>query len=694
MSLIPDPSIRYQLPAPLPSHKLLIELCQIYFARIGGQMYSFLHPPSFMRCVVEKPLAINPALLLAISALSARFHTSNPPSEADVDCWASACLDMILGVKGNSEHNNMGNGSCDVLIDSRIHLSKPSLSCVQALSLISFHYFGQGRSSVAWLLSGFAVRMAHALHLNDEFYGDPLGDLPFGHPEGLHVSFRDREIRRRTFWALFTMDRLNSAGEHRPFTIRNEEVNIQLPVKQTLFEREIPARTASLQDRTNGVLVHHNAVNNMDCIAFLIRIIDIWGEVSCFVQQSADELNWADDNPLRTLRQKITSWADLLPPTMRFDLIQTRPTDPTWYIMHSAYFLSLYVLHRFALPKPSTKQYGIDHIPTAYLNMCVKEAIYNAKKVSEIVQSVPANVKISAPFMGFASFSAATLHAFLGYHVPDMDSETAALHRGYVASTLQFLSKLAVAWQPLSKMHDALSSQIRDRSRSNRSNRSSILHETSGFAEQFKVPDSMPTRFTAQQQIELNTLAFSNWFDDPMTRTFFDSTIMQTTGSVGVSTPQAIQSLDIGAARGAVYDSVTGMTIPLANPEVPQLSHSDSDPDRLINKPRQPDPSNAPYGEAFPIVNSDNSDDDAVVADLLVSFRQPNQPTTQVNGSAQKAPFGMHPGGLATQQFTYGQYMEGPLDQMGNLKESAGATATVDILQLMKVGLITSSNWS
>ncbi|CCG80974.1 Putative uncharacterized protein [Taphrina deformans PYCC 5710] len=687
----PPRAAGYQLQPPLPSYKLMVELCQVYFSRIYGQMYAFLHPPSFMRSMLEFPDTLNPALLLAIAAVSARFHTTADPAALEPDRWASACLDLILGTSSpvpRAGSDRLKSTLEDSSTKTRA-MCKPSISCIQALSLISFHYFGEGQSSTAWLISGIGIRMAHKLHLNLEFYDDPIGQSD-NHPPGYRMSFRDREIRRRTYWALYIMDRLNSAGERRAFTLRNDEISIQLPIKQSCFDREIPGYTDSICPSVTLVPGQNDPSASMDCAAYLIRMIDIWGEVSCFVQLSASDLNWNTGSPLTSLRKRILAWAESLPPSLQYVPGLTQGQAPAWFVMHTAYFLSLCVMHRFALPKSMTKQYGIDHIPVSYLNMCVKEAIHNAKRVSEIIQSIPPNSEISAPFMGFAAFSAATLHAFLGYNVPDMDEIAGAVHRGYVTSTLGFLKQLGKPWKPVSKMHDALASQIDNRSRSGRL-RNSILHETSECANQFTIPDSRPVHFTTQQQIEMNTLGFSNWFNDPVTNPKFVSQ-WHNAGPMADPLRGPVPAYNGGIPGMVNYDSITGQISNGAHP----LGQS---PERTKVKARPQDPSDAPYGEAFPIVNSE-SDDDNQVADLLVSFKQSDHHhhhhhhQREEAGSSDVAKEDGAPAHKSHHAQQTPVTAEEFLDQVGNLRESPGQSATVDCLQLMKVGLITAQNWS
>ena len=92
---------------------------------------------------------------------------------------------------------------------------------VQTLLLLALHDFGAKEGQKAWMFAGMAMRMASALRLNREVDEDSVGEedttggeelqIAYGDPERLpvskaNVSWTEREVRRRTFWACFIMD--------------------------------------------------------------------------------------------------------------------------------------------------------------------------------------------------------------------------------------------------------------------------------------------------------------------------------------------------------------------------------------------------------------------------------------------------------------------------------------------------------
>lgn len=70
--------------------------------------------------------------------------------------------------------------------------------------------------------AGVAIRMALALHLGVECNTDQL-------------TVRQREVRRRTFWACFVVDRLVSYSCHQPFSVSMLSARVRLPCPDAAF---------------------------------------------------------------------------------------------------------------------------------------------------------------------------------------------------------------------------------------------------------------------------------------------------------------------------------------------------------------------------------------------------------------------------------------------------------------------------
>ena len=66
-------------------------------------------------------------------------------------------------------------------------------------------------------------------------------------------TFIQQEIRRRTFWSCFIMDRYLSSGKYRPQMLHAKELRIQLPASERSFLFAEKVRTLMLGEEENRV---------------------------------------------------------------------------------------------------------------------------------------------------------------------------------------------------------------------------------------------------------------------------------------------------------------------------------------------------------------------------------------------------------------------------------------------------------
>ncbi|KAK4494336.1 hypothetical protein PRZ48_014634 [Zasmidium cellare] len=242
----------------------------------------FLHPPTFLKPLryasLQPPAAAAPGFsadntqsarppastefLLAFLALTARFHPKlvahhSPPTSARPsnpliasEYYAAAANERMA----------------TAWTDNR----PQDIERTQTTLMIGLHEWGMCRGSKAWLAVGIAIRSAQAMGLQYEL---DLDDEPMsrslalnGEAERMGVDsakkatsgksaedvFIQQEIRRRTFWSCYIMDRYLSSGKYRPQMLHARELRIQLPASERsfLFAEKVRTLMLSEDDRT------------------------------------------------------------------------------------------------------------------------------------------------------------------------------------------------------------------------------------------------------------------------------------------------------------------------------------------------------------------------------------------------------------------------------------------------------------
>jgi len=260
----------------------LFEIFQVHFSAD----LPFLHPPTFLKplrqATMQPPSSISasteagaaacrppasPEFLLAFLALTARFHsklvahhsppTSTRPSNPLIasEYYAAAANERLA----------------TSWTDNRVH----DIERTQATLMIGLHEWGMCRGAKAWLTVGMAIRSAQAMGLQ---YERDLDDEPMsrahalggeaeaermGFGSGLKGSvsstgseeevFIQQEIRRRTFWSCYIMDRYLSSGKYRPQMLHANELRIQLPASERSFLFAEKVRTLMLGEEEHAV---------------------------------------------------------------------------------------------------------------------------------------------------------------------------------------------------------------------------------------------------------------------------------------------------------------------------------------------------------------------------------------------------------------------------------------------------------
>ncbi|KAF2460968.1 fungal-specific transcription factor domain-containing protein [Lineolata rhizophorae] len=264
--------------------KVWTELFEIFQLHFSTDL-PFVHPPTFLKPLRQGTLHSHqndygtpsqdrpspapmppgsPPLLLSFLALTARFHPqlvayhspssvgrpSNPLAASEYYC--AAARSRLSGTAGDA-------------------MGSPTLERCQAFLMLGLHEWGMCRGVKAWIAVGIAIRSAQVLGL--QFERD-LDDEPMARSfalssEAEHMgiapsksasqafgkseAFIEQEIKRRTFWSCFLMDRYLSSGKYRPQMLSVKDLRVQLPSSDRAFHFGEKVRTLLLNEESEEV---------------------------------------------------------------------------------------------------------------------------------------------------------------------------------------------------------------------------------------------------------------------------------------------------------------------------------------------------------------------------------------------------------------------------------------------------------
>lgn len=258
------------------------ELFDIFQVHYSADL-PFLHPPTFLRplrqagmqppsatatvpdanATARPPASVE--FLLAFLALTARFHPKlvahHSPSTSQRASNPMIASEYYAAAANERLATNW--------TDNRVH----DIERTQATLMLGLHEWGMCRGGKAWLTVGMAIRAAQAMGLQYELDLDDepmsrshvlsceaerlgLGSSRMNSTSGAKTeedAFIQQEIRRRTFWSCYIMDRYLSSGKYRPQMLHAHELRIQLPASERSFLFAEKVRTLMLGEDEHTV---------------------------------------------------------------------------------------------------------------------------------------------------------------------------------------------------------------------------------------------------------------------------------------------------------------------------------------------------------------------------------------------------------------------------------------------------------
>ena len=414
----------------LPSKEIQEHLAEVYFDFVYGQSYPLLHKPSFMRRLAAGK--VPPVLILAMCGISARFSTHpqlrTEPCFLRGDNWAERAREIALK-----------------------RYDTPNITILIVYLLLGLHEFGTCQGGRSWMFGGMAQRMAYALQLHKENEYDPLLNDADKKP----LSATDREIRRRTMWSCFLMDRFNSSGTDRPLFVHEQYIEVQLPVKEHLYIHDIHAPTENLEGNVpnpvppdSGQLA--NARDNMGVSAYTIRLVCIWGKLIKYMNLGGKEREaepmWSSESTYHAIKKEAKEFKASLPEMLIYTPENLKShaigkTANSFLYLHILWQQIMLFMHRFALPSTAGSRPPKD-MPHDFLTESARSALDAANQISILINEAMDH-NVVAPFAGYSAFFSSTVHV---HGVFSKNPKLEAQSKKYLAYNVKYLTKMKKYW--------------------------------------------------------------------------------------------------------------------------------------------------------------------------------------------------------------------------------------------------------
>lgn len=473
----------------------------------------FLHPPTFLKplrqaavqqagvksvpvsSATARPLGSD-AFLLSFLALTSRFHPRivahhSPPS-----------ADRLPSPSTASEH--YATAALERLYSDYSNVDGVDFEQLQANLMLGLHEWGMCRGAKAWVRIGSAIRAAQALGLQ---YETALDDQPMSRsaaficktgrtsatatpsrriytPAANEVDCIQREIRRRTFWSCFIMDRHLSSGKYRPQSLHAKDVRIQLPASEQSFlfgekvytpllgegeaavVRRASVQTESAVRGTSDEQGRFEIGADEGLVSRYTRIIEIYGSVVRWLcaggRRQALPYLFALSRSTLTCICRIdryspwdqrSEWYELVRVCNDFEAALPRQhtltpqnvqayismkTSTTYTLVHTVHLLCQILLHREYLPlvamQCSKPEGPLDEplfppdkfdVPPNFWEDSAKECFGAARRVMDLLSTCQEwSASVETPIVGFTFYVVAFVGVYRG-NFPWMDPDDA-----------------------------------------------------------------------------------------------------------------------------------------------------------------------------------------------------------------------------------------------------------------------------
>lgn len=232
-----------------------------------------------------------------------------------------------------------------------------SLVRCQSFLILGLFECTEGAENKGWMRIGTAIRMAQVLRLG--FQDEEDGSR--GRSDPLQA-----EIRRRTFWSCFLLDRTITDGKERPCSLRapfpsalrmpgpDADFVLARASPGARFESELPPWNVSA--KLEASRAHEQEA---DIYGQTLRVAEIWHRVVAYVGAGGRNWDrrapWLPESTFATLENEINEWEATLPAIFRYNdanLVAHSMIGQgrLFGMLHLLFACSNLILHRDYLP--------------------------------------------------------------------------------------------------------------------------------------------------------------------------------------------------------------------------------------------------------------------------------------------------------------------------------------------------------
>ena len=256
------------------------------------------------------------------------------------------------------------------------------LQLVQSRILITAYSILTGRIHEATELLSSAAAVSTALQLNLELDKSSESAMT-AYPLGLNRASYS-ESRRRTFWSLFMLERLNGMYPNRPAMINPDDIYIRLPTDSISFEKHIERHVPTFDPYDLSIASSQSSV---DATAFLVEMVHIWADsqMALFRMACRPASAGSEAGRIQHLARKASKWYSALPPRLGYS---TSNLEAAVYGDNTGCFISMHLLYNHAMIKMNRHHHAAGSLTSNMQEDCIQRCRSHAISILDMCYSL------------------------------------------------------------------------------------------------------------------------------------------------------------------------------------------------------------------------------------------------------------------------------------------------------------------
>lgn len=258
-----------------------------------------------------------------------------------------------------------------------------SLQLVQSRILLALYYLSISHMPDANEMVSAAVAATTCLKLNvelEESHDAVLMIYPFGMTKSGY-----REARRRTFWSLFMLERLNGHFPDRPAMINAEDIYTRLPADPQSFEREIESSSPMFNPYVSNLASSNE--RELGISAYLVEMVHIWSSDVSRIYRMARRTTLldTDSESSRRMLKRIQDWHHALPSRLLFNPANLESTVLAGEL---GPFLTMHLLYNHAMIKLSRHSVAAGRLSPQTTSLHVQRCYEHSTNVLDVIKAL------------------------------------------------------------------------------------------------------------------------------------------------------------------------------------------------------------------------------------------------------------------------------------------------------------------